>query len=180
MRKRFVSAAIVLVGATAMADPDSTSDRFLNDSPSMMDWGILRLELALQSYGILVHGSVSYDWSRNRIDITRTESVAESVSRSEMEGLCRDWFQAVRSFALIDPETGSLSGPFGYTEFAGYFGHIGFGRTLNGIEEPQALADLDRIFYLQQYFFRRESTGPKNIAVCSGELKSSGFAIEVF
>lgn len=41
---------ILLWSLSASAEPNSTADRFLTDTPSMMDWGLMRLQDKLRSY----------------------------------------------------------------------------------------------------------------------------------
>lgn len=69
---RIILALITAVFAsTAIAGPDATTQRLLDDRPSMLDFGIMRLELHLKNHKYISHNpSVRYDWDENTITIS--------------------------------------------------------------------------------------------------------------
>lgn len=176
---RMASAGMVLafLVGDAVAGPDATANRFLSDTPSMMDWGSYRLEMYLKEKSQLGEPSVSYDWEKNRILITRSQldqNVPETASSD-----CRDWFAQMRTLAYVGTETGKLWSEKQVSHFASFFRHNGFLRTIDGVTEMEALKQLDKMLTLQMEFWQVSQDGSITIALrCIGDLLSPRLAIE--
>ncbi|WP_404402288.1 hypothetical protein [Pelagibacterium halotolerans] len=160
----------------AVAGPDATANRFLNDTPSMMDFGALRLENYLQDIDGFEEIAVHYSWDRNRVVISRV-LVLDNSDQTDLEENCRSWTQSLRSEALVFE--GNLVNGMEYSEFAEFFGHIGFQRTISGVTEIEALRELDRMFLLETRFWRHDESGWSATLemTCFGELLGTGFSV---
>ncbi|RDE09449.1 hypothetical protein [Pelagibacterium lacus] len=123
-----------LLPGVAAAQPDATAQRFLDDSPSMMDFGIDRLQTHLQL-------AVDYDPAENAITIRRLVLVQHDDPLDFAED-CRQWAITMRGRAGV--HGGAVAGGLGHSDFAHFFAHAGPGRTLDGVAEAEALAALDR------------------------------------
>lgn len=172
-----VSIFCVATVSAAIAGPDETANRFLNDNPSMMDWGMYRLQDRL-SHGDFGNPSVSYNWDRNRIEIVRDEFFFEALPE-DVEEACRMWVKTIRDAGGVASD-GKLFYPDSKTSyFADMFQHNGFLRTINGVEEREALVALDRLFFVQMRYWKSQETGGFALALqCQGDLLGSTVAFE--
>lgn len=169
-------AACLVLSHGALAGPDATTNRFLTDSPSMMDWGLYRLEesLAKESLG---SPRVRFDWDKNRIGIFRTVLVDALDVDAELN--CKIWMSDVRVEAGVSPDGGGFWMPgMKASFFAQSFGHSGYTEKVNGVEEADALVELDRMFFLRIEYFAKEATGYVSRLACHGDLLSSAVAVE--
>ena len=130
--------ALSLLPLRAISGPDDTTKHLMKDSVSMLDFGLLSLNLFLKGTD---YGSAKFDWDKNRIYIQRFFPESETADMAEKT--CASWVSKVRKRAGIIPDTGK---PYFETSFfAGYFRHNGFVRK----PEPETLyQDIDDLFVL--------------------------------
>ncbi|MGC9447639.1 hypothetical protein [Cereibacter johrii] len=169
----------IFAASQADAGPDATANRFINDTPSMMDWGTYRLELRLAAAPELGSPSVYYDWDRNRIIIYKGMIInRESTVKEEDD--CRDWVTAIRRAAIVDPETGKLAlDGVKSSIFSSFFSHSGFSRSVLGITEEEALRELDKMFTMEAAYYRTEEGRlDPSLTTCRAELLDNKIAIE--
>lgn len=162
-----LAAAISIIAGSACAQ--DIAERFLNDSPSMMDFGGLRLQDWLRASSGEENVAVSYSAERGRILIARLVAL-ESHEEFDHEADCRSWMERMRNAALVID--GELTGNDQYSAFAEFYAHIGFRRTIGGQTEPEALAALDELFLLQTEYVRRQAQGWGFVLerTCTGDL----------
>ncbi len=175
---RIYIAAWLLVGMTmpAMAGPDATANRFLSDTPSMMDFGAVRLESHLRAKEEFRDVSVRYDWDRNRVVVLRFLLLRNDDERN-LEDDCRDWMQSLRAAAMVFD--GRVFGGREYSNFAEFFGHVGFRRTIAGQPEDDALVSLDKIIVLETQYGRYDDSNwnADMEMTCTGEVVGTGFSV---
>ncbi|OOY23788.1 hypothetical protein BMI91_15175 [Thioclava sediminum] len=137
----FVAIAI-LAPYSSIAGPDATTQYLQRDVASTFDFGMLRLNLRLESNGL---GSASYNWSENRIYIVPNLDTASSLlekDEREIERVCSGWIQRVRGNAVIGVDGSPI---LGHSTYSWLFSHYGYERS----NEPENLySDLDKIFVL--------------------------------
>ena len=106
-----------------IAGPDSTTQRFMNDSPSMLEFGLFKLKQRLIWEGDETEfkqpNNVKYNWDKNTIEISSTFN--KRRSRESAEKLCSLWFDYVRFSAGIVKSKTALS----ISNFARDFRHDG-------------------------------------------------------
>lgn len=162
-----------LLPGVAAAQPDATAQRFLEDSPSMMDFGIDRLQIYLHSYRNSEMLAVDYDPAENAILITRLVLVQHDDPLDFAED-CRQWAMIMRSRAAV--HDGAVAGGLNHSDFAQFFAHAGPGRTLDGVSEAEALAALDRLFVLETQYGRYAQGAflPQIQTICRADLLGTG------
>lgn len=133
------SLVVILMLRPAVAGPDDTTQNLISDPASMLDIGILRIDLALRSQDL---GFLLFDWNANRLYVQKIILDGFPDAKSAEEA-CASWVWNVRKLADIDRETGK---PYGaHSRFADFFSHEGFQRN----NTPGSLyVDLDRLFIL--------------------------------
>ncbi len=132
----------------AHAGPDDTTKLFMNRPATLLDLGMLRLNLLLDEIGDesyypsgLPSPYVSYHWDRDRIVISVIKFSHDSASK-EGEELCAEWISFLRARANVSSKTGEAAGG---SYFVDQFTHSGF--TNESI--TQATPKLDRKFQLR-------------------------------
>lgn len=131
---------LLLLSEPSAAGPDATTSYLIDDTASMMDIGMLRLNTFLVegSFGI-----ATFDWESNRFTI-RANALTMSDDPAIAEKACGDWVNRIRNVALVNPDDGKPS--YGQTQFSIFFEHVGFDRK----NAPKTLSqDLDRLFVLE-------------------------------
>lgn len=113
--------ALCLLPARLFAGPDETTQYLMNDSASMLDLGMLTLNLRLSQNKL---GYASYDWDANRIRIKYL--LFQELNDEEAEEACAAWVQRVRVYAGINIKTGQPA--LETSSFAELFTHYGFQR----------------------------------------------------
>lgn len=150
MRTRLLALiAICLLPVKALSGPDETTQHLMNDSATMLDFGMLRLNLSLEAATL---ANAYFDWDENRIYIWRY--FQENETADVGEETCSQWIGDVRLKSGVNRDTGK---PFEKTSlFAGYFAHHSFKRN----SAPETLyQDIDKLFVLR----------------CTGQIKGGGF-----
>ncbi|WP_050524910.1 hypothetical protein [Pseudorhodobacter wandonensis] len=143
MRFLALAASLGIQFAPALAGPDASASYLTNTPVSMMDLGVLRLDLALQNDP---GGYAEYDWDSNRIDISAPLGIVLKIfpTKDEAETECATWITNVKRLFGLNLETGE---PL-FAEIsraARLFKHEGYYNK----NEPETLfKDLDRMFLL--------------------------------
>lgn len=128
----------------AFAGPDASAQYLTNTPVTMMDLGILRLNLALRSQS---GGFSSYDWDTNRIQIEAPFDIeyGSYLTIEQAEAACATWITKVRTQFGVDAEKGTPL-LFEITFAAKLFEHEGY----ENANVPKTLyQDIDRMFVLQ-------------------------------
>jgi hypothetical protein len=104
----------------------------MEDSVSVLDWGMSRLEERLQAAmdasGLTTSIGLRYDWEGNRIWLEATlGSGRTNIANARVQ--CSEWIHIARSWLGVDPRTGApaLSGQDSL--LVTFFSHSGFQRT---------------------------------------------------
>ncbi len=145
----------------------------------MLDWGMLRLEQALKKEsGLEKNLSVTFDWDRNLI-VVSTHRFSSGEDNFEVERLCKAWINDKRIEAGVLP-IGEVYPRLQFSYFVRYFSHIGFNRTIEGVDEDEALKELDKKLFLQFDSWIRDSEGTGYSADlrCTGYLLSNRYSFE--
>lgn len=95
MRLAAIALGLMMVAGPGWAGPDATTNRFLNDTVSMMDWGLLRTESFMEKRG-KADITARYDWDSNRIMIEDMQ--IRNALPDDVEAECKDWFALPLSF----------------------------------------------------------------------------------
>lgn len=171
---RIIYALVIATFASiANADPDSVTDHLMDESPSLLDWGLMRLENKLESNDkLLLTPTVTFDWNSDTITIFSfdTESPSENTKEESVQH-CSEWFEIVRTSAGVSPWTNELRGQLA-SVFSVLFAHNGYRRHHNGKSIDDFLHDLDNKFLLEFHSFFTEPNGDPNMLVCTGVLIS--------
>ena len=107
----------------AASGPDSTTKWLMDDPATMLDLGILNLNVQLAARSL---GSAGFLYDENRINIRMPAEIfwADFVTPDEVEKRCAKWVDDVRGFAGVQRETGNAF--YENTRFADLFRHQGF------------------------------------------------------
>jgi hypothetical protein len=154
--------ALCALPSMVQPGPDETVKYLMQDSASMLDFGLLRLNIDLQNENL---GRAFYDWDENRIRIGFFRPDKTTSENAEKE--CAEWVKAVRVAAFIDLETGK---PFlENSMLSDYFTHSGFARA-------NPLADLtgkiDSIIVLRCNFW-----GLNPAVIVDAPLMGTGYSL---
>lgn len=172
----FATGLLIAFAMPAMSGPDATANRFLNDTPSMMDFGAVRLESHLRARDEFQDLSVRYDWDRNRIVVIRLLVLKKDDERN-LEDNCRNWMQSLRAAAMVFD--GRVLEGRNFSNFVEFFGHVGFRRTIAGQIEDDALVALDEIIALETQYWRHDDSNWSAYLemTCTAELVGTGFSV---
>jgi hypothetical protein len=164
---------------TALAGPDEITQPLMNDTVSMLDFGIFRLQNKIDVLEDLPLTYVGFDWERNLIVISGWINEGQRPA-SDFHSTCVDWFARVRMQAGVDPASGKLYEILSYSHFADLFSHFGFERTLSNKKPNELLAALDGKFFLELHWFGSRGLPSTGVgATCSGPMIDSGFSTKV-
>lgn len=167
MRKILWFCIFAICGQPIFSGPDETTNFLMDEPASLMDLGILRLNLALQNNAA---GYVSYSWDENRIKIAAPYQNVNGPYATEdaAEEACSKWVTELRRLLGIDPTTGK---PFwGQTSLAAdFFRHQGF-RRMNA---PETLyTDVDKLIIFVCY-----AKSSENLVKVTGSLVAKGYSV---
>lgn len=138
LKKTFLAAlAECSLSNASQAEPDETIIRLMNDAPTILDFGIFRLERFLNGTGESSYSRVTYDWDSNRIVVSNRFFDGHTIREAEAMQKCKVWINAMRELAGIDLETGQLQSWKTSSEFTRFFLHIG------DVEQEHADHDAD-------------------------------------
>lgn len=140
---RCLSSLIILmfVGGSAHAGPDATTNWLMDEPASMLDLGLLRLNMQLQQAKL---GSASFNWDTNRVQIYTFQYFNEVQSdETDPEALCRKWVMDVRAEGFISEETGKAL--YDYSSYSAHFTHAGFKRKSTPDKLEQSVDSLTEL-----------------------------------
>jgi len=154
---------LFLLPESAIAGPDETTQHLMNDTASMLDFGLLRLNLKLEADNL---GTASYNWEENRIQISLFSLEKGTVESAEID--CANWIDAVRVKAGIDLDAGQSK--TGSSSFANLFTHYGFERrsVMEGLQ-----GKIDKIITLGCYQW-----GTKKPVTIKAPLLGKGYSLQ--
>lgn len=130
--------ALFLVPERLVAQPDGTTRHLMQDSVSMLDFGLLRLNINLERDNL---GLADFNWDRNRIVI---HTWLSEETRDAAEEVCAEWVSEVRTRGGISRESGKPA--LESSSFSRLFGHYSFerGNILDGLYK-----NIDQLFVLE-------------------------------
>lgn len=137
-------AAIVLCGlpSISFSGADNTTRYFMDNSPSLLDFGIHRMEVLLNAR-LTESVRVFYDWDEDEIQIHLLRFDIDGFSESE----CRDQIATIRNGAGYSD--GELRESYdGRSYFASLFTHSGY-VTGEPEESKTKLQNLEKKFVIQ-------------------------------
>jgi hypothetical protein len=125
-----VSFFLVIQGQTLWAKPSATVRFLMNDSASMLDWGLFRIEYQLSpdSFGLKPKPRViaQYEWNSNRILLQLTpDGESEFANAAEAEKWCQSVISMIKERLGINskngkPKTGDSSTLYTFFVHQGY------------------------------------------------------------
>ncbi|WIY27366.1 hypothetical protein [Parasedimentitalea psychrophila] len=162
------AAAIALLACPAIAGPDATTQKLLDDPVTMLDWGMFRLETRYRdSSWVLIGGdthntftNVSFKWNENRVRIfvlSLAKKSDDAFSGDAATDRCKQIIEGIRRTA------GVLDGQI----HAGEYSHFAMEFSHNGFQYPgekELLLELDKKFFIK---VNVDHNG------CSGDLLST-------
>jgi len=125
-----IAFAAMLCASPGFADPGHTTRKLMDTSPSMLDFGILRLDVHLD------FAWATYDWKNDDINI-----FPEAFGLSGED--CKEFIERSRLRAGYIGPKGELDPNLAYSIFAALFSHEGY--ILGGKEnQEKLLQELDQ------------------------------------
>ena len=128
-----LAVALCLANANATrADPGPVVSWLINEPASLLDLGLLRLNLYLEKEGVFVQDPegvttsayVDYFLEANRIKII-VNYFEQSIKKTvELREICKRVITRLRRFGYIDPDSGNYGGQNTHSKYAEYFSHI--------------------------------------------------------
>jgi hypothetical protein len=165
-----------LSSTQVLSGPDDTTKQLMNDSVSLLDWGILQITyFRLNGENGNPVGYASYDYDDDRIYIRSYTTNDAEIDSEKVKAICGNWIDAVRVSAWVSPTEGK---PLvkDYSYFASLFRHDGFVRG-ELADETKRLQELDKKFHIE-YFIRKSDYSERYR--CTAPLLSIGFATQSF
>ena len=109
------------------AEPTSNIRYLMNDSITMLDWGMYQLEMQVDAFAPKdCFPYVYYDWDKNRIIITLDSIGIERPTEVEAKKWCRKSIGEIKSCFQIDPEKGKPYAKNGCSSLHFKFKHRGY------------------------------------------------------
>lgn len=177
-RTLLASLAIVVLATPSRSEPDDVTRHLMEDSPSMLDFGIFRLERFLNKSGEDQLSRVRYDWDRNVIEVSNRFFDGHMISEAEALQKCTSYFDTMRELAGVDTETGRLQSWKESSEFAWHFLHIGSVQEEHAEHDPK-IQTLDQKFQIRFVVADVVNADGANFSlVCDGKLLSSDFDVQ--
>jgi hypothetical protein len=134
--------ALLASSGALHAGPDATTNYFINNSPSILDFAIHKIEVSLNRNEIPAF--VFYDWEADRIKISYSV-YADKRTAEEAGDVCPDFVESIRRFAGIDD--GKVASFMTTSYFSSKFSHEGY--VTGGKEESSSrLEKLDKKFVI--------------------------------
>ena len=180
MLKRFFALAVataLFAAQVAVAEPDAPTSNLMKSSPSMLDWGTLRMEIeaskAVQEAGI--HVAVQFDPEADKFIIYGRNYGIASKDRPSAEALCHIFFSDVRKAAWVDVITGRPKS-LGSSLFSTYFlPKIPLTKTV-GSPLKNIAPIIDKKIFLNGIFRYQPDTNANERVICDGSLLGVSFS----
>ncbi|MFA0607143.1 hypothetical protein [Vibrio amylolyticus] len=122
--------ALLVISTNLNAEPSRSISYLMEDSLSMFDWGVFRMESSManikfKELDLLNHyGRVNYDWDSNRINLeTVVYSSYKALEKSGSKAICRKAITKVKEHFGYGIKEADFRAIFG---IASYFKHTGF------------------------------------------------------
>lgn len=160
-----LSAAVGLA-QSAIAGPDATVKKFMNQHVSLLDWGMFHvqndIEQDVANKFEKIYTNVYYDFSRNEIVINLLNTQSRvSEDNDEAKRMCKRILNEVRDRGGVDTDTGKLMKWVGSNSlYAAEFSNNGF--DYDGIDDERPMLDEKMVIYVRY-----------KGASCSGDLVST-------
>lgn len=155
---------LCLMPVRAICGPDATTQFLLDDSASMLDFGLLRLDILLSEKQL---GTAQFLWDGNIFLISTILTGNETHELAE--AACSQWVKDVRIAALVNGATGEPL--YKNSTFAPYFDHNGFARNAR---PENLLQEIDKKFLLKCFSFFQ---GYEKTTI-SAPLLGTGYSVE--
>ena len=175
------------------AAPDEHTKALMNQSPTMLDWGLLRLNDALATSvkhnfskttfpNNRIRASYNWDDDEIRISVTPDDTFNRPLeNRAAASANCELKFLLIRLWAAVDSSTGEpLLGQFSY--YTKYFMHLQMYDDPSRFETQEnvkAARGMDKKFTLsaEVFFENKESRySNKSSIICEAPLLSNSFS----
>ena len=170
----------IALPTSSMSAPDATTQALLENAPSMLDWGILRLEASLdreRRFGRILSGAyVDYDYATDRITISGSAGAPNVRLGSEAiaDAKCKKFFSDVRLSALVGDNGMAF---LGNSYFSNFF--ILENNQPDHVSSLEIfLTDLDQKFRIE-FTGLFDDDGEMRDLVCSGPLLGVGYAKQI-
>jgi hypothetical protein len=167
-----IAAALAVLPSASASGPDATTNHFMKEPVSLLDFGIYKISNLLHGRDGQPNGWASYDFDSNTINIEFNSFEASGNDKLEDHlARCDEWIEGIRSVGLVSSTTGKPIG-MPVSMFAQQFSHVGY--ILGDSEENQErLIELDKKFRLRMTIFDRSFKG---VLECTAKLLGKGFA----
>lgn len=174
-----VSGLLALTTGAAEGGPDETTSRLMDEFVSLLDFGLLRIQLRLDEIQGISPTSVIYDWDDNKVDIFGY-GMDGSWNRERVEQACDEWFQAVRMAGGVDPGTGKIYPIYKASFYSNMFNHFGFEKMVSGKNTSEIVVEMDQKFRLSYTWYSSSSlSGEVASIACTGPLLDTGYSVKV-
>lgn len=161
-------------GAPVTAGPDETIKALMNEPATMLDLGILKLQLHLNQVesNPFRKWNVIYNWDDNTIDLNTYSHSKADVK--DAKDTCSEIVTGLRSEAGYKAD-GSVI--LGISSFAYFFDHMGW-QVGSNEEVRERQEDLEKKFRIRITDFVTIEGGPGRLE-CTARLPGTSFATEV-
>ncbi len=175
--KNWCLIALLVVSSNLSAEPSRSISYLMEDSLSMFDWGVFRMESSItnikfKEFDLINHyGRVNYDWDSNRINLeTIVYPYYKSLEKSGSKTICRQAIIQVKEHFGYGIEEAGLRAVFGIPS---YFKHIGYVKK----NAPESLGkDLETAtkFSVQVYGSKSDKAPYKQYQHCVSSFNEKG------
>lgn len=159
-----------LACATANSEPTNSIKYLITEPASMMDIGLLRLNIDLRNKKELGHAGTSYDWDKNKLNlIFIPQDILEDQGAAKQ--WCQETFSKVRTMFLVDIDASKTHENRRASSFGRYFTHKGYASKK---QPADLLHDIDDIVELTAIVYHQNTT-----LECNGPLVSNKTYISI-
>lgn len=155
------------------ADP-SKPFRYLMDTPTtLLDWGILRLEMWLKGFLPDITSSVNYDWKDDKLNInlfTRNSEISGDAIK--LKSSCKQYITTLQEFINKRPVNADQYPNFAF--FDQFFSNAGFAQG----QKPENIGKLieDRVIIRAFVYHENRETKKRNTIYCECSLKGNSYS----
>ncbi len=184
MKKLILFIIFLLLAVPIFAEPTLAIKALMDDSVSMLDWGIFKLENMLNSSFLAEKFNISikvyYVWNSNRLIIYADSSLSQTDQKkmSEQEGKewCKNVVKGIKFSVGIDPNTVGGRGFKGSSYLSVFFSHVGFSRTDTATEK--IAEELDNITEIRVLLLSDRLVEDVGILICVAPLRGTRIMFE--